>query len=373
MDWRDSIRNQIASEAVDWFTRMRETGISAEDRAQFTLWLLRSPEHIAEYLVVAQTWGNAGLAKADDLSAEAVIKEALAAPAPPPNIVHFPSATGARSTLATSTHQRVSRRALPKAAIAAVAACITLAVCGWVVFDRWIDPTHVSTDIGEQRAITLEDGSVITLNTASEIRIDIDPYERRIKLVKGEVRFNVAKDHTKSFIVTTDNASVRALGTVFNVRALDGQTAVAVVEGRVAVSDGETTVSPQDGSRIRQTEAQHRKRTHGTAIELGAGERATVLPQGKILPNAGPPLELATNWINGQLVFTDETLATVIAELNRYQRTPIVIADPDIGALRVSVTYGRDALPVFIQYLKEQRGVRAYLGEDGGYILSRNP
>lgn len=345
----DPVHESIASAALDWFIRLREADLSQEERSQFALWLLRSPDHVEEYLAVARSWGDIGLARGGNLTAEQVIREALAAAPPSPNVVAFPS-----HAAHTPVTGRQSRRRGSFLAVASLAATVLIGV--GIAYDRWLNPSHIRTAAGEQRIVTLEDGSIVNLNTRSRIRVSLGSHERRIKLLDGEVRFTVAKDPDRPFIVETDDAIVRAVGTVFNVRAWDNQTAVAVFEGRVAVLPQPHTDSAGSTS---------------VPVSLSAGERAAVSARGNILPGSGPSIERASRWIEGRITFVDEPLDSIVTELNRYQRKPIVIADERTAALRVSGTYGTNSLTDFIEYLQNYRGVQAQVTQDGGYVLSQ--
>ncbi|MBL8267603.1 FecR family protein [Steroidobacter sp.] len=345
----DSVQEAIASAALDWFLRLREEDVSQEERSQFAQWLLSSPDHVAEYLAVAQSWGDVGLARGGTLTAEQVIRDALAATPPSPNVVAFPN----RSTLPPIAEPRRRRRGL-LIALTSMAAMLIVSI--GLAYDHWLNPSHIRTAAGEQRIVTLEDGSIVNLNTRSRIRVSLGTHERRIQLLDGEVRFTVAKDAARPFIVETDDAIVRAVGTVFNVRALNHETAVAVFEGKVAVLP--QPHAPAAGS-------------VNEPVSLSAGERAAVSATGTILPGAGPSIDRASRWVEGRITFVDETLESIVTELNRYQRKSIVIADDDTGALRVSGTYGTNSLTDFIEYLQNYRGVQVETNADGGYVLSK--
>jgi len=112
---------------------------------------------------------------------------------------------------------------------------------------------------------------------------------------------------------------------------------------------------------------------HVTAVKLvlGTGEQAAVTPEGKILPDVGPPIERVVGWTDRRLVFREETLATLIAEVNRYHEHPIRIVDPEIAGLRISGTFAAYDLPSLVQYLERYRGVRSEPSPDGGLELYR--
>ena len=101
----------------------------------------------------------------------------------------------------------------------------------------YVSDSGLVTKVGEQRTITLEDGTRVSLNTATRIRVDYDQAARRVWLVKGEALFEVAKRPQWPFIVTVGNREVVAVGTSFVVRRDgEGDMVVTLVEGKVAVS-----------------------------------------------------------------------------------------------------------------------------------------
>jgi transmembrane sensor len=273
-------------------------------------------------------------------------------------------------------------------AAAGVAAMLLAVPLGWIAVDHYLNPSHISTAVGEQRSIALADGSLVQLNTNSELRVDLKNNERRIVLERGEARFTVAKDPNRPFVVKTPQATVRALGTVFNVQIAPQGTDVAVLEGHVEVAiqpqdnsqpsepespaelakkfkgaDGSAKIKPQPSSKLREQEVS------APRLVLGSGEQAAVTPEGKILPDVGPPIERVVGWTDRRLVFREETLATLIAEVNRYHPHPIRIVDPEIAGLRISGTFAAYDLPSLIQYLERYRGVRSQPSADGGLEL----
>jgi transmembrane sensor len=95
----------------------------------------------------------------------------------------------------------------------AAAATIVVGLALWIGVAVFRDDSSYTTAVGEQRSITLADGSVIFLNTSSAVRVRYGQSARDIELIRGEARFQVAKCPLRPFTVATSVASVRALGT----------------------------------------------------------------------------------------------------------------------------------------------------------------
>jgi len=263
-------------------------------------------------------------------------------------------------------------------ATAAAIAVVTVGVLGWIAFDLWLNPSHIRTAIGEQRSVTLADGSLVDVNTRSEIRIDLNGLERRVRLLHGEARFKVAKDPARPFVVITPQATVRALGTVFNVQSQSERTAVAVLEGSVEVQQ---TVQPSavSSTNIRavaphayRSGARHPISTPDSGtdrLELKAGQEAAVTSLGEIIPDAGPPIERVAAWPQRRLVFHAEPLTDVVVEFNRYHDRPIRIEDSSLAALRISGSFDSGDPHSLIQYLEQFEDVR--VEEDASAIRLR--
>jgi len=332
------MRLALLREAIGWHVALQDSNTTAHKRGVFYAWLMSSPAHVDAFLVAARRLSKRRFLQITDptLSIEELTKAALADHSenviplrePPPGV------------------GRVSSRLF---VLGLSLVLLTLAgligTGGWFMYSHWLDPDHIQTRIGEQRSIALADGSVVQLNTDSEVRIDLNEHDRRVHLIKGEARFTVAHDAARPFLVGTPKATVRALGTVFNVQvARRGTIDVAVLEGHVEVQS------------IRR-------------LVLTSGRQAAVTKTGEILPDTGPPMEWAMYWPERKLVFRDSHLAEVIAETNRYNTRVIRIRNPKVADLRVSGTFMATDVPSLCEYLRRYRGVRVNYRADGDIDL----
>lgn len=166
-----------------------------------------------------------------------------------------------------------------------------------------------STRVGQQKQITLDDGSQIWLNTSTAIKVNYTSQQRRLTLLHGEIYITTAKDPTREFIVDTPHGHLTALGTQFNVMYDDDEIELAVYEGAVAV----------------QTQ-------HHQKAELRAGERSR-FNAGQI-QTTEPVITARQAWRDGLLIAEDMTLHELISELNRYHYGYITLAD-EITQLKV--------------------------------------
>lgn len=380
MERMSPIREQITTEAAEWFTRLGEKDVSAATREAFVQWMLRSPQHIEEYLAITRAWGDAAYARGDALSKENLIRAAREEPPTsnviplslnPPNVSHPASARTHDGAERAQPHSRGLWRT-------AAAAMVLIAVAlVWIGAEHVLGPRTIHTAIGEQRTITLEDGSVVSLNTASKLSYAFDSEERRITLEKGEARFDVAKDAARPFVVSTSQATVRALGTVFNVQVAPSSTAVAVLEGRVEVvsreaeSVSEERSAPDTIAATDRAQQEEERVQRPTRIQLAAGEQAAVTPKGEILANAGPPLERVRAWTERRLIFREERLSDVIAEFNRYHKQALRIDDPALAEHRISGTFAVQDVASLLQYLERYQHVEIEKTRDARVLRRR--
>lgn len=345
--------DRIPTEAIDWFLKFQEPARGRPPPRGFAEWLARSPEHIQEYLDVACVWDLLNVPNEGNYENKALI-EAARERHEVDNIVRLQDRYGSRPW---PLHNHPRRR---NSKLAAWAACASLAMAGWVGYVSWHSVTEFATAVGEQHSVTLQDGSVVFLNTDSKVDVRWSATERRIDLIRGEARFQVTRDPTRPFIVATKNAQVRAVGTVFNVRASAQSTQVAVLEGQVVVTLAGPTgsTSELDGN--------------APDIRLTAGERAAVT-SGGIEANTGPSIESVAAWPQRRLVFRGETLGTIVNEFNRYRAQPLVLDDAQLAQLDISGAFDLNDPESLVAYLKTFETVQVARPFDGSEHLSRAP
>lgn len=219
-----------------------------------------------------------------------------------------------------ATAARRQYRFLPVAA--AAVALLLLAVM--VV---WLGPAaDLATEVGEQRLVTLQDGTHVFLNTATRIAVKYDAKTRWVELKSGEALFDVAKKPTWPFIVKAGDREIRALGTSFVVRRDTMQTAVTLVEGTVSVTAAGSAPA------IRNLHADAPAPLQ--AFTLTPGQRLTF--RGEHARLEATSLDKAVAWRRGEIVFDDTTLSDATAELNRYSKDKLIVEQPQAQVMRVT-------------------------------------
>jgi transmembrane sensor len=179
--------------------------------------------------------------------------------------------------------------------------------------------TTLSSGVGERRTVKLDDGTRVTLNTATRLRVSFDRSQRRVLLQSGEARFDVARDEAWPFVVAVGEQEVRALGTSFTVRKIVDDIAITLIEGKVSIAPADPVTA---GPAVSQ------------AVVLAPGQRLT-LSTDRPATLDRPDIERATAWQRGLISLDRTPLAEAVAEMNRYSGLPIEIGD---GANEVRVS-----------------------------------
>lgn len=209
--------------------------------------------------------------------------------------------------------------------LTAAAAIIVVSLGLKSYFARQHAPTvrTASTAAGERIAIHLADSSVVTLGPASTIRYVLTADRREVELV-GLADFSVVHDRARPFIVRAKNAVTIDLGTEFVVRAYASDSSV-----QVAVTSGSVSLSGADTSR---------------AVKLRPGNLGRVGADGVALPAPNGDAAARAAWVDGRLVFDDEPLSDVVAELSRWFDVEIHVPAESLTRRRVSAVYNSPSL-----------------------------
>jgi transmembrane sensor len=263
---------------------------------------------------------------------------------------------------------------------------VLVAVASVVFYLADLSPSDYVSGVGERRVIHLDDGSTVTMNTRSRMRVWLTLRGRDIELLDGEALFAVAHDASRPFRVHVGHTVVEAVGTEFSVYRGEHGTKVSVVEGRVKIfayrspaplilnpnAVAWTDVGASDFDRpappipvAAREEAQVSSGSAGSA-EFDV-ERKAVTPA---------ELEHHLAWINGQLVFENATLAETIEEFNRYNRRKLEISDPTLGQIRLGGAFSSTNVDEFIVELNELFKIRAVpVDSNSGQViqLKRGP
>jgi transmembrane sensor len=331
--------NQIDAAASAWLIRRDSGSWSAADQARLEEWLNASTLNRVALLRLELAWEDAARLKA--------LGAGVSGDGPPPpghwNLTPFfdPHASG---PLPDSGHSYVGQ-VHGRLRYAAVA--ILLLVIGVGIYLKLAPSGELyATPIGGLASVPMADGSQVTLNTDSQIRIALTDTERRVELGHGEAFFEVFKDAARPFVVRAGNKRVIAVGTKFSVRREGNNIEVVVTEGKVRVEDrAEVHGSRADGSAD----------VFLTPGSVARADDTGVLVQRKTLPEAEEQL----SWRTGVLMFRNQSLGEAAAEFNRYNVRKIVIRDPRVAALRIEGNFRATNVEAFLRLLESGFPVRA--------------
>ncbi|MHA6719242.1 FecR family protein [Sphingomonas sp. RS6] len=203
------------------------------------------------------------------------------------------------------------RRRFLAAAGAALAASIT-GLFGW----NYLRGQQVETARGEIRRLPLADGSIAMINTDSALSVALERDIRRVSLDHGQAWFQVAKDRARPFVVDAGIAMARAVGTAFSVERRDQGVEIAVTEGAVAVWAADASGAM-------------------TIVEAGQFARFRVGEAIPVVGTAPGAISRALAWRSGEIALENETVASAVAQFNRYNRQQLVVDDPALARERL--------------------------------------
>jgi transmembrane sensor len=304
----------VRAEAAAWLARLRSEERTADDERGFREWLAESEAHRAAFEVTNNVFEMAGAAQRRVVQSEA---------------------------------PRVSRRHVLRTGVGLAAA----SVAGIVFYLR--SGTTYATAIGEQRDVVLEDGTVVRLDTDSEINVSMNDERRIVRLRRGRAHFAVAEDVTRPFQVIADDQLVTASHGEFDVSRDGVLVSVLLDAGPVQVSS---------------------EKANG-----GVATPRTIMPgqlvvfaEDKLVREEQPEMKRAVAWRYGRLELFREPVADAVAQMNRYSRRPIVILDAQAGQLRISGAYSvrnaeafassvSEALPIDVEFEPDRITLRAAL------------
>lgn len=333
-----AVTREIAAEASVWIARLHGPDRSRHLERECLAWQAKSPAHRLAFERCTDLWmdvagvDRAAVARAATRAAEQPAKVEKARRAGPGGV------------------RWLGPRALASAAVPAVALVAVLAIQPWRDIDTY------DTGIGEQRLVVLQDGTRMSLNTSTRVKVGLGQAERRVSVEGGEAFFEVAKDQSRPFVVQAAGTEVTATGTAFAVRlmpssegardALDvtlveGQVIVRGAAGKAASSIAQPIVLAA-GDRIRVRGDQGRK---GAEVDVVAA-----------LERDRPRMEQVLAWKRGEAVFDNASLPEALAEMNRYSST-LIAAAPGLAQLRISGQYRTGNNPGFARAVAALHGL----------------
>jgi transmembrane sensor len=293
-----SSRERIEELAADWLVRRDRGDFSDADEQELDAWLAESPHHAVAYHRLEAVWTVANRLKVLGAGTSP------AALAPSVNLHRYWAA----------------------------AASVLLSLGLYALISSALHAYGYSTPVGGVATLPMADGSRITLNTNSAVRISISKAERRVELLRGEAFFDVAKDINRPFIVSAGERRVTAVGTQFSVRREGAATKVVVTEGRVRL---DTT-------------------SGGPSAQISAGQMAETRG-GKVLFQDDPAAKAddALKWRSGFVIFHRTSMTDAATELNRYAVHQTRMPEPSAASTVLCGTIRTDNIDGFTRLMRD--------------------
>lgn len=325
--------------AAFWDARLRSPECTAQDRAAFARWRESAPAN----RVAFETLQN-------------VIHRTR-------SVRHRPEARAISNAAIAMTRQRPRALFWWSTAAAAVIVAASAAWWGHQLFDSMAAPggLRVETEVNDHRELELADGSKVTLGARSQLTVRIDGGSRKLWLESGQAYFEVAKDEVRPFVVYADGGTITATGTGFDVHQIGGQVEVTVVEGSVVVQGAPMAAPGMDGSGSAEFPTTSLKEGQ----RLGFGDVLT--PIETVDP------ETALAWRGGYLNYGGQPLSEVIADVQRYTKKQLVLADAEVGKLKFRGTVYRNNVQDWLERLDESLPVDVEFPNRRTVILRSRP
>jgi transmembrane sensor len=270
-------------EAAIWLARLRADDRTLEDERAFRSWLMADARHAAAFEAVNGVWDSVGALSRDMRNGEVPLESGF------------------------------SRRALLGGGLG-----LAVAAGGTFAFVQSAAAEVYQTDVGEQKHVTLKDGTGVFLDTDTKLVVDFSDKNRKVDLRYGRANFRVAPDAKRSFAVEAAQKLVIGTRSTFDVRRDGDEISVLLIHGRATVKSMVTDVDAgralSDGERL--------SFTSGQSPRLDK-------------PNLLPLLA----WHTGQAIFENSVLTDVVSEMNRYSTIKLEVDDTRIARMKVSGVY----------------------------------
>jgi transmembrane sensor len=270
-------------EAAIWLARLRADDRSTEDERAFRAWLMADPRHAAAFESVNSVWDSVGALTRDMRNGKVQLESGF------------------------------SRRALLSGGVG-----LAVAAGGTFAFVQSAAAEVYKTEVGEQKHVTLKDGTGVFLDTDTKLVVDFTDKNRKVDLRYGRANFRIAPDARRSFAVEAAQKLVIGTRSTFDVRRDGDNISVLLIHGEATVKNAST-----DADSGRQL-------SDGERLSFTTGQSPR-LDKPNLLPLIA--------WHTGQAIFENSALTDVVVEMNRYSTIKMEVDDARIARIKVSGVY----------------------------------
>jgi transmembrane sensor len=372
-------------QAAKRFLRVSSESMRIEELTELQRWIASDPRHARAYRKVSATWDAVGTLASTSkvvVGRDGRLEDS-----------YETGRSGSSARPSFTPGQWARRIGTVRSWAIAASVAMALAIGLWSYVSHRVQV--YSTGFGERRTLTLQDGSVVTLDARTVVRVKYTRRERWVELERGQAQFTVAKNPSWPFQVHARDQVIVALGTQFDVDLVSGGVFVTMIEGRVAVggikslplsvqADGITLgaslpgrgplvasaptsagsgqgrgagSAPRGTVAPGSTEVPSAERAGSGIVELTAGESLRIPTGGRAILVTNIDPRHASAWQYGKIYFDDERLGSAAERLNRYSRRQIQV-DPSIANIRISGIFNTGDTDSFVQAITEYFPIR---------------
>jgi len=327
MTEKASSRDELAEQAAECFLCLRDPEADPGRKRRWHAWLEENPAHREAFDRCRAIW-SAPLPADLSWPSEAELAEDSYqgdGPIPLPFTRRSKIAAKAGRRGAGLMPRRTTTALVLTVAALSVAIVLTLLTLPGLK-QRTQPPRFYATGRGEQRRVALSDGSDVLLGPETRLEERFQPGARDVVVQEGEALFTVVHDESRPFRVYAGFGVTQDLGTVFDIR--NGPSGVTVT-----VLDGAVSVAPESsGGQGRAP----------LAVTLTKGRQVTYRETLQPIRTVDP--ELVATWRDGRLVYVDQALRDVVADLRRYSAKDIQLSGKAVEDLRFTGTITIDKI-----------------------------
>ena len=271
--------DEVLAEAATWLMRIKNETSKPVDELALQKWIQSDASHATAFQAVSATWEIAG--------------------GLPRDLRGSPAYFGVEK----------NRRAV----MAGLGSLI--AVGGTTAFWRKAQAGIYQTEVGEQKHLSLDDGTRVLLDTDTRLKVTFSDTQRSAELQYGRANFRVAHDGVRPFIVNAAASMVVSASSNLDVARDADQISILLIHGSAEVLH-----------------------SNAKPMKLSDGQRFVALGDqpGRV---DQPNMTSLLAWQTGQAIFDNSKLSKAVMEMNRYSTVKLTIADAQTGELRVSGIY----------------------------------
>ncbi len=218
----------------------------------------------------------------------------------------------------------------------------------------------IQVPFGAKSTVTLPDGTEIILNAGSKLSYDARFGDNaRSVFLDGEAYFNVAKDKKKPFLVKTTNVTVKAYGTIFNVKCYKGENIIetTLIEGSIGVQ-----LNNKKGNKEYMLQPREQLIYH-----YGKDKNSN-----RLIIAKNTNTQLYTSWINDKIQVRSISLKELIVKLQRKYNVTIHIEDKDLENLKFTGILENETIEQILQALELSASIQYEIDDREIWLNKKN-